>query len=129
RAIGGQSASSLIGDAAMVAATVIVVRLAWVFPLMYGPRALLRRGGNQAPPWQLPALVGWMGMRGAVSLAAALALPLRTDAGTAFPGRSLIVFLAFAVILVTLVVQGLTLPPLIRVLRLEDDGMEAREEA
>src|SRR5437763_9930386 len=68
-------------------------------------------------------------MRGAVSLAASLALPLRTDAGAAFPGRSLIVFLAFAVILVTLVVQGLTLPPLIRVLRLEDDGMEAREEA
>src|SRR5438874_1308396 len=74
-ALGGQSASTLIGEAAIVAATVIVVRLAWVFPLMYGPPVLFRRDREQPPPWQLPALFGWMGMRGAVSLAAALALP------------------------------------------------------
>ena len=128
-ALGGQSASTLIGEAAIVAATVIAVRLAWVFPFVYGPHALLRRRRGEAPRWELAALIGWMGMRGAVSLAAALALPLRTDAGAAFPGRSLIVFLAFAVILVTHVVQGMTLPPLIRLLRLEDDGIEAREEA
>ena len=61
-------------------------------------------------------------MRGAVSLAAALALPLTTDAGGAFPGRDLIIFLTFSVILVTLVGQGLTLPLLIRLCGLEDDG-------
>jgi len=122
-ALGTGSAASLIGDAALVATTVIVVRLATTFSLTF-----LRRE-RESGAWKLPALIGWAGMRGAVSLAAALALPLRTDAGAAFPGRSLIVFLAFAVILVTLVVQGMTLPPLIRVLRLEDDGIEAREEA
>jgi monovalent cation/hydrogen antiporter len=64
-----------------------------------------------------------------VSLAAALALPLETDAGGPFPARELIIFLAFCVILGTLVVQGLTLPALIRMLRLEDDGLEAKEDA
>jgi CPA1 family monovalent cation:H+ antiporter len=68
-------------------------------------------------------------MRGAVSLAAALAIPLVTDSGAPFPDRDLIIFLAFAVILATLVGQGLTLPSAIRVLRLEDDGLDAKEEA
>jgi CPA1 family monovalent cation:H+ antiporter len=69
-----------------------------------------------------------MGMRGAVSLAAALALPLETDAGLPFPGRELIIFLAFTVILGTLVLQGLTLPALIERLGLEDDGVELKED-
>ena len=74
--------------------------------------------------------MSWSGLRGAVSLAAALAIPLTTDAGEPFPGRSLILFLTFAVILGTLVIQGLTLPAVIRVLDLEDDSaVEAREEA
>ena len=69
-------------------------------------------------------------MRGGVSLAAALAIPLATDAGEPFPGRDLVLFLTFAVIFGTLVVQGLTLPAVIRVLRLEDDGEDdARDEA
>ena len=67
-------------------------------------------------------MLGWAGMRGSVSLAAALAIPLRTDSGGAFPERDLIIFLAFAVILVTLVGQGLTLGPLINGLGIEDDG-------
>ena len=67
-------------------------------------------------------------MRGAVSLAAALALPLETDAGAPFPQRNLIIFLTFAVIFATLIVQGLTLPALIRALRVTDDGAEAQEE-
>ena len=62
-------------------------------------------------------------MRGAVALAAALAIPLETDTGAAFPGRELIIFLAFCVILFTLVGQGMTLPALIRALRIEDDGL------
>jgi hypothetical protein len=68
-------------------------------------------------------------MRGAVSLAAALALPLTTDAGAPFPDRDLIVFVTFAVILGTLVVQGLTMPALIRLLRVEDDSLAEKEEA
>jgi CPA1 family monovalent cation:H+ antiporter len=68
-------------------------------------------------------------MRGAVSLAAALSIPLTTDAGDTFPNRDLIIFLAFCVILGTLVLQGLTLPALIRALRIEDDGIAEREDA
>jgi CPA1 family monovalent cation:H+ antiporter len=67
-------------------------------------------------------------LRGVVSLAAALALPMQTRTGEPFPGRALILFLTFTVILATLVVQGLSLPPLIRWLRVEDDGAAAREE-
>ena len=74
-------------------------------------------------------MIGWSGMRGAVSLAAALALPLTTDAGQGFPERNLIIFLTFGVIFTTLVVQGLTLGPLIRVLDLDDGGQGEHEEA
>jgi len=79
--------------------------------------------------WRGAVFLSWAGMRGAVSLAAALALPLQTDAGTPFPGRDLILFLTFSVILVTLVGQGLTLPLVIRVLGIEDDGVDDRQDA
>jgi CPA1 family monovalent cation:H+ antiporter len=129
--LSGESTRTLLLDAAVVSGTVIAIRLAWVLPLVYGPRRVVRRLREREPlpPWQLPALTGWMGMRGAVSLAAALAVPLQTDSGASFPGRELIIYLAFAVIFVTLVLQGLTLPTLIRVLHVEDDDGEAREEA
>ncbi|HET7044460.1 MAG TPA: Na+/H+ antiporter [Gaiellaceae bacterium] len=114
-----------------VGGTVILTRLVWIFPATYLPRLLLRRVRERdpSPPWQGPAAIGWAGMRGAVSLAAALAIPLTTDAGEPFPGRDLIVFLTFSVILVTLVFQGLTLPLVIRLLGLEDDGIDDRLEA
>ncbi|HEX2304382.1 MAG TPA: hypothetical protein VHH57_12215, partial [Gaiella sp.] len=115
----------LLGYAVLVSATVIVLRFAWVFAVLHAPKWLARRMSN----WRGAVFVSWAGMRGAVSLAAALALPLETDAGTPFPARDLIVFLTFAVILATLVGQGLTLPYLIRVLGLEDDGIEDREDA
>jgi CPA1 family monovalent cation:H+ antiporter len=73
-------------------------------------------------------IVGWTGMRGVVSLAAALALPLTVQNGSPFPGRDLILFLTFVVILATLVVQGLSLPHVIRWLKVEDDGSAEREE-
>ena len=73
-------------------------------------------------------IVSWTGMRGVISLAAALALPLTTNAGEPFPERNLILFLTFCVILTTLVVQGLSLPALIRALGVEDDGSGEREE-
>jgi len=125
------SAWELVGHGLAITATVIVTRLVWVFPATYLPRFLFPRirERDPYPPWQIPAVLGWAGMRGAVSLAAALALPLTTDAGDAFPDRDLIVFLTFCVILGTLVVQGLTLPLVIRVLGLEEDGLDDRLEA
>jgi CPA1 family monovalent cation:H+ antiporter len=125
----GTSGWTLLGYGAAIGATVVVVRMVWIFPSTYLPRRLSARlrERDPAPPWQHPALVGWAGMRGAVSLAAALALPFSTDAGEPFPGRDLVIFLAFCVILVTLVGQGLSLPGAIRLLGLEVDGGAERE--
>ena len=124
-ALGGLSAATLAAYAALVSLTVIVVRFAWVFAILHAPKWIARRMSN----WRGAVFLSWAGMRGAVSLAAALALPLRTDAGTPFPGRDLILFLTFSVILVTLVGQGLTLPLVIRVLGIEDDGVDDRQDA
>jgi Na+/H+ antiporter len=124
-ALGDIPGARLIGYAALVGLTVIVLRFAWVFAVLHAPKLIARRMSS----WQGAVFLSWAGMRGALSLAAALALPLGTDAGASFPGRDLILFLTFSVILVTLVGQGLTLPLVIRVLGLEDDGLEAREEA
>jgi monovalent cation/hydrogen antiporter len=111
----------LIRDGALVAATVILVRILFVFPLTYLPRRIFRRVRAEAyPPWRHTLLVSWTGMRGAVSLAAALALPLVVDAGGAFPNRDLVIFCAFSVILATLLIQGLSLPPLIKWLEVDD---------
>jgi CPA1 family monovalent cation:H+ antiporter len=113
-----------------ISLVVIVLRLLWVFPAAYFPRFLFKsiRARDPYPAWQHVTIVGWTGMRGVVSLAAALALPLRMKDSSAFPGRDLILFLTFVVILVTLVLQGLTLPPLIRWLGVEDDGAAEQEE-
>jgi CPA1 family monovalent cation:H+ antiporter len=129
-ALSGRSVTTLIAEGALVTATVVAVRIAWIFPFTYAPSWALGAFGRREPrpPWQRPAILSWMGMRGAVSLAAALALPLHTDGGDPFPSRALIVYLAFCVILGTLVVQGLTLPLVIRLLRLEDDGRDVKEE-
>ena len=124
-ALEGVSAFRLLGYAGLVSLTVIVLRFAWVFAVLYAPKRLGRRMADSRGA----VFISWAGMRGAVSLAAALALPFQTDAGEPFPGRDLIVFLTFAVILATLVGQGLTLPFVIRTLRLEDDGLEDREDA
>jgi monovalent cation/hydrogen antiporter len=128
--LSGNSTGELIWWALVVSLVVVAVRLAWMFLIPYAVQMTdrrLGRGPRRAPPAERLA-VGWAGMRGSVSLAAALAIPLETDAGGAFPDRQLIVFLAFGVILVTLVGQGLTLGPLIRWLGLEDEGVEEREE-
>jgi Na+/H+ antiporter len=127
----GWSTSELALSATGVCAAVILIRLAWVFPLAYVPRFLFKkiRERDPYPTWRIPLVLGWAGMRGGVSLAAALAIPLTTDAGAPFPGRDLIIFLASCVILATLVLQGLTLPLLIKLVGLEDDGAAATEEA
>jgi CPA1 family monovalent cation:H+ antiporter len=124
-----RTAGELVLLATAVCATVIAARLAWVFPATYLPR-LLWPGlavRDPSPQPRVVLILGWAGMRGVVSLAAALAIPLVTDAGEAFPGRTLIVFLTCAVILATLVGQGLSLPWLIRRLGVGDDGSTAHE--
>jgi NhaP-type Na+/H+ or K+/H+ antiporter len=128
--INGHTTGELIGWGALVAGVVIGVRLVWQFTVVYLIRAIDRREVQRArrAGWRMRLIGGWSGMRGSVSLAAALALPATIDSGDRFPSRSLIIYLAFAVILVTIVGQGLTLGPLIRLLGIEDDGAEEREE-
>jgi NhaP-type Na+/H+ or K+/H+ antiporter len=113
-----------------VCAAVIAMRFIWGFTMTVVLRTLDRRPSQIArrSTWQIRVVSGWSGMRGAVSLAAALALPLHTNAGDPFPGRDLIQFITFALILVTVVGQGLTLPWLIRKLDVIDDGTEEQNE-
>lgn len=120
----------LISYALIISLGVIVVRILWVFPATYLPRLIFKTlcKHDPVPSWRHVAIVAWTGMRGVVSLAAALALPLTIADGSPFPGRDLIIFLSFIVILATLVVQGLSLPVLIRWLNVkEDDSLETEE--
>jgi monovalent cation/hydrogen antiporter len=129
--VADQSAAELVGYAALVCATVIGTRLVWSFTVVFLIRAIDRRPQQRLrrSSWRVRLINSWAGMRGAVSLAAALALPLETDAGTPLPDRDLILFITFALILVTIVGQGLTLPWLIRRLGVQEDGTdEAHEE-
>jgi Na+/H+ antiporter len=128
--IEGHAAGELVGWALLVSAVVIGLRVLWQFTVVFVIRALDRREVQRTrrSTWRQRMVIGWAGMRGSVSLAAALALPFETDSGAPFPERDLIIFLAFAVIIATLVGQGLTLGPLIRVLDIQDDGAEEREE-
>ena len=129
-ALPGYSAATLAGYALAVTGVVVATRLIWFFTVPYLIRAIDRRPSQRArrlsPGWRV--VLAWSGMRGAVSLAVALALPLTTDAGGGFPKRNLIIFLTFAVIFFTLVVQGLSLPALIRSLGVSDEGADAEEE-
>lgn len=107
---------------------VVIARFVWVYPAIYLPRWMspsLRRR-DPAPPWQWAFLVAFVGVRGVVSLAAALALPLATLAGAPFPGRDLILFVTFGVIVITLIGQGLMLPGVVRWLSLPHDAEDER---
>ncbi|PYM15578.1 MAG: Na+/H+ antiporter [Verrucomicrobia bacterium] len=132
RALSGNAISirQLVWYALVISLAVILIRILWVFPATYLPRLLFKtiREKDPYPSWRHVTLVAWTGMRGVVSLAAALALPRWIQNGSPFPGRDLILFLTFIVILATLVVQGLSLPPLIRRLGIEDDGAAEKEE-
>jgi Na+/H+ antiporter len=98
-------------EALAVAGTLIVTRMLWVFPLS---AVIQRRGGARRPAWPVPAVVSWAGTRGVVPLAAALSIPLTAAGGAPLPRRDLVLVLATAVIVVSLIVQGLTLEPLVR---------------
>jgi Na+/H+ antiporter len=119
-----------IGSALLISLTCVLVRIVWVFATVYAPRAMSRklRQRDPAPSWQNVMIIAWTGIRGGLSLAAALAIPLTLGSGAPFPQRERIIFLTYSVILTTLVLQGLTLPFLIRLLRVKRDGSRAREE-
>jgi monovalent cation/hydrogen antiporter len=108
----------LIGYGLVVTAAAVLARPLWVFPATYVPRALFRgvRKNDPRPPWQVPAVISWTGMRGAVTLAAAFIIPATV------PERETLVFLAFFVTVATLLLHGLTLPAVIRLLGVRETG-------
>lgn len=128
--LGDYPTGELLKDMGAIVLTIIVIRLLWVFSAAYLPPYFIPRFRRREsyPPWQQVALVGWAGIRGVDSLATALAVPLVVSTGTPFPCRNLVIFLSFGVILSTLILQGLSLPLLIRWLKLHGDGLEESEE-
>ncbi len=129
-ALSGHSLKQFVWNGVLMACAVILVRIAWVFSAANAARlksvALHKKESYQG--WQNVAIIAWTGMRGVVSLAAALAVPLTLSNGTHFPGRDYILFITFCVILATLVLQGLSLPALIHGLGVVDDGLAIMEE-
>ena len=118
----------------LVSAMVILIRMIWIYPGTFIPRWIFKsvRKKEPNPGWKFSFIIGWAGMRGVVSLAAALSLPMTLDNGNPLPERNLIIFITFVVILVTLVFQGLTLPFIIKALKIEEiDPMipEEKQEA
>jgi monovalent cation/hydrogen antiporter len=125
RGLGAYSLRAVIGYGVTISAVAIVVRLLWVFPGAYLPRLINRRVRmrERRPPSKQVFIIGWSGMRGLVSLAAALAIPIALPGGEGLPHRNLILCITFIVILITLVFQGLSLPWIIRWLKISaDDG-------
>jgi CPA1 family monovalent cation:H+ antiporter len=123
--IEGRSLADLALAVLALNLVVILSRLAWVYPASWLPRRSARvRARDPFPGWGSVTVIGWAGMRGVVTLALALAIPTEVEGGGPFPDRNLVVFLAFSVIVVTLVGQGLTLPLVIRRLGVaaEDEG-------
>ncbi len=118
----------------IISAVVIAIRILWILPVAYIPKWLGQKNRMDTvnPTWKGPLLVGWAGMRGVVSLATALSIPLLLDSGEAFPHRNLILLITFIVIFVTLVFQGITLPFLVKWLNIKDfekTGKEGEEHA
>ena len=125
--LGDVALDEVVVYAAIVTGVVIGTRIVWTYVFQYAPY-FFRSGVNWRLKIRTIGIVAWMGMRGAVSLAAALALPTVTDAGEPFTERPVILACVFGVILGTLVLQGLSLPWLIRLLRIEADDGDALEQ-
>lgn len=130
RDLDGFTLSEAISFGLIISLVVMVVRMLWIFPGAYLPYLFVKglRKIEQPPNWRAVVIGGWSGMRGVVSLAAALALPLTITDGSAFPYRNTILFITFSVILMTLVVQGITLPLLIRLFHLREGHSHEEEE-
>jgi Na+/H+ antiporter len=128
--LGGASLRTAIWYGAVISALIIVLRIACTLGASAFTVWISRyiTTADSRPGWRGPLLLGWAGMRGVVSLAAALSIPVYLDNGTRFPERSMILFITFSVILVTLVLQGLTLPALIRWVKMEDPDTTMPEE-
>jgi monovalent cation/hydrogen antiporter len=128
--IEGHSLSEVLKYGAIVSVAVIIGRIIWVYPGAYVPRWISPtiRKNEPSTTFGLVSIVAWSGMRGVVSLAAALALPLVIAEGKPFPNRELIIFITFCVIFSTLVIQGLTLRPLIKFFNIIPDGKDHEEE-
>jgi CPA1 family monovalent cation:H+ antiporter len=120
-----ESGEAWFWPALLIAATLIAVRVAWVFPLSF--LAQYRRGARR-PSWQIPAVISWAGARGVVPLAATLSIPLTTESGGPLPERELVVVLATAVIVISLIVQGFTLAPLVRRTGIAVPASDAQQE-
>ncbi|QKW52305.1 Na+/H+ antiporter [Streptomyces buecherae] len=127
RGLDGYGAGELLWYALAVFLAVVVVRYLWVFPATFVPRLLSARIRRREPDvnWTAPTIVGWAGMRGVVSLAIAFSIPTAAHGGDHFPARDLVLLLTFSTVIATLVVQGLTLPTLIRALRLPGRDVQA----
>jgi CPA1 family monovalent cation:H+ antiporter len=126
----GRTREEVVAWAALIVFAVVAARYLWMFTTPYLVRLVDRREVQRSrrSGWRERVVGGWSGMRGAVTMAAALAVPFETDAGAPFPDRDLIIFIAFAVVLATIVIQGLTLPALIRRMGVLDDGEEEERE-
>lgn len=124
--LGQYSQQEAITYALIISAIVIVLRIVLVYLSEFLPRFISKkiRTREKSPGWKLPLIVGWAGMRGVVSLASALAIPLTLNNGDPFPHRNLILFITFVVILITLVFQGLTLPILIKLIKIDEVDVE-----
>lgn len=120
----------MLGWAAVIVAVVVVVRLLWLMPATWLTKRLhARRDHDEDIPmsWRETVVMWWSGMRGVASVALALAVPLKTEDGGAFPDRDEIIFIAFGVIMATLVLQGLTLPWLVKRLDVQSDTDREKE--
>ena len=132
RALDRSSVSALLNETAIICVCVVLIRIMWIMPSTYTARSLgrwLRGSDEPLPSWREILFIGWAGIRGGDSLVIALALPFATASGAPFPARDRILFITFSVILVTLVLQGPTLRPFARALRLRADGRVEDEEA
>jgi CPA1 family monovalent cation:H+ antiporter len=126
----GYSWPQLAFYSSVLVSVVFLVRFIWVFPATYLPRKLFKSiaRNDPMPPWAVVVALGWTGMRGIVSLAAAMAIPLTLPSGQALPFRNLLVFLSYVVMLATLIIPAVTLPYLMRRLGLKDGGESRRDE-
>ena len=128
--LGDYSIADGIKYGIIISIITIILRFLWVYPIAHIPRWLSAKARKDSSPgWKGPLVIGWAGMRGVVSLATALSIPIMLKDDVDFPQRNLIIFITFVVIFITLVLQGLTLPLVIKLIKIEEmDTISSEEE-